>query len=96
MVLGDSISGVFHGIGSYCDRQKIRTFGSWFSIADAMGDLVLPSCDTLRNVIRVHMQQNTLCYFYPMNGVQHMFLIQLRAYRTVRTIIICYHRRLSQ
>lgn len=72
MVLGDSIGGVFHGVGSYCDRQKIRTFGSWLSCADAIGDLVLPSCDTLRNVIRVHLQQNTLCYFYPMDSVQHL------------------------
>lgn len=57
MQKGDSISGYFNGTGKYCDRLFIRRFGTYMTKADAEGKLVLPSGDTLRNVIRLHTER---------------------------------------
>lgn len=73
MSYGDSINGVFRGTGIYCDRQHILTYGSWTSNADATGLLILPSSDTLHNVVRIHLQRRMLCRFYPMDN-KHKFL----------------------
>lgn len=72
MVYGDSVSGVFHGKGSYCDRQQLLTYGSWTSNADATGTLILPSCDTLHNVVRIHLQRRIRCHFYAMNNTHNV------------------------
>lgn len=56
MNYGDSTSGVFHGIGAYCDKLKLRTLGTYSLVADGTGSIALPeSSDTLRNVMRVHL-----------------------------------------
>lgn len=58
MNYGDSVSGVFHGTGAYCDKLKLRTLGTYHLAADGIGSVVLPDCgDTLRNVLRVHLMQ---------------------------------------
>jgi hypothetical protein len=54
---GDSISGYFNGTGKYCDHLFIRHFGTYMTSADAVGKLVLPEGDTLRNVIRLHTER---------------------------------------
>lgn len=50
---GDSIGGVYEARGLYCDRQSLHCYGRYKTIADGSGVLVLPSGDTLRNVLRV-------------------------------------------
>lgn len=72
MSYGDSINGVFRGTGNYCDRQQILTYGSWTSNADATGSLILPSGDTLHNVVRIHLQRRILCRFYPMDNTRKL------------------------
>lgn len=57
MYQGDSISGYFNGTGKYCDHLFMRRFGTYKTKADAVGKLVLPEGDTLRNVIRLHTER---------------------------------------
>ena len=57
MQLGDSISGYFNGTGKYCDHLFMRRFGTYHTNADAVGTLVLPEGDILRNVIRLHTER---------------------------------------
>lgn len=57
MHLGDSIIGYFNGTGKYCDHLFMRRFGTYMTMADALGKLVLPEGDTLRNVIRLHTER---------------------------------------
>lgn len=57
MQKGDSIIGYFNGTGKYCDHLFIRHFGTYMTSADAVGKLVLPEGDTLRNVIRLHTER---------------------------------------
>lgn len=57
MYKGDSISGYFNGTGKYCDHLFLRRFGTYQTKADAVGKLVLPCGDTLRNVIRLHTER---------------------------------------
>ena len=54
MKYGDKTSGWFDGTGSYCEKYRLRSFGTYATEADALGMLILPDGDTLRNVIRVH------------------------------------------
>lgn len=69
IVYGDSMGGFFHGTGTYCDRQRMRSFGSWTLKADAEGCIVLPSGDTLRNVLRVHLHKRISTRFHPMDSI---------------------------
>lgn len=68
MQYGDSTAGYFHGRGTYCDRLRIRSFGTYTLKADAKGRLVLPDGDTLRNVIRLHAVKLISCIYYPMDS----------------------------
>jgi hypothetical protein len=51
---GDSTFCYYNGNGKYCDRLKISALGTLASKADAYGMMILPSGDTLKNIIRVH------------------------------------------
>lgn len=66
---GDSCRGLFHGTGIYCDRQRMRSFGSYSLKADAEGSLVLPSGDTLRHVMRLHLQKSISSFYYPLDSI---------------------------
>ena len=57
MYKGDSISGYFNGTGKYCDHLFMRHYGTYLTKTDAVGKLVLPSGDTLRNVVRLHTER---------------------------------------
>ena len=57
MQMGDSTSGYFNGTGRYCDHLFMRRFGTYKTMADAVGKLVLPESDTLRNVICLHTER---------------------------------------
>ena len=45
MQKGDSIIGYFNGTGKYCDHLFMRRFGTYMTMADALGKLVLPEGD---------------------------------------------------
>lgn len=64
----DSLSGWFHGIGTYCDRWRTRVFGTWELKADARGRVFLPSGDTLR-AIRVHLRKRMSNKYYPLDSI---------------------------
>ena len=57
MQVGNSICGYFNGTGKYCDRLFMRRFGTYLTKADAKGKIVLPSGDTLHNVLRLHTER---------------------------------------
>ena len=57
MQRGDSVCGYFNGAGTYCDKLFMRRFGTYKTIADAAGKMVLPDGDTLRNVTRLHTER---------------------------------------
>ncbi len=52
---GDSASSSFSGSGRYCGSHFVRKSGTVSIEADGAGMLVLPSRDTLDNVLRVHI-----------------------------------------
>ena len=57
MQVGDSVAGYFNASGPYCERFFMRRYGTYKTKADALGKLVLPQGDTLRNVIRLHTER---------------------------------------
>ncbi len=59
MSLGDSISGLFQGWGIYCERLYLRVSGRGHTVADACGTLILPTGDTLQNVLRLRTERVT-------------------------------------
>lgn len=50
----DKGRGAYSGTGEYCGRLKLTSQGETEFVADAYGMIVLPSGDTLNNVLRVH------------------------------------------
>lgn len=50
---GDTISGVFVGHGLYSDKVQLSVNGSYATIVDGTGSLVLPDNKTIENIIRV-------------------------------------------
>ena len=56
---GDSLSKHFGGWGSYCGNHSIRETGLVTLKADATGTLILSSCDTIRNTLRVYTLTTT-------------------------------------
>lgn len=71
MQVGDSVSGYFNATGSYCDRFFMRRYGTYMTKADALGKLVLPQGDTLRNVIRLHTERYVGTITVPIDTMQY-------------------------
>lgn len=71
MQVGDSVSGYFNASGSYCDRFFMRRYGTYKTKADALGRLVLPQGDTLRNVIRLHTERYVGTITVPIDTMQY-------------------------
>ena len=71
MQVGDSVSGYFNATGSYCDRFFMRRYGTYMTKADALGKLVLPQGDTLRNVIRLHTERYVGTIIVPIDTMQY-------------------------
>ena len=67
---GDSIFSYFNGIGTYCDKSRIHSFGYTKTVADGCGSLILPNNDTLINVLRVHTVRQLCNIFYDINNMQ--------------------------
>lgn len=70
MQLGDSISGYFNGTGPYCERLFMRRFGTYLTVADAVGKLVLPEGDTLRHVLRLHTERHVSIRLAPIDTMK--------------------------
>ena len=54
---GDSISQYYYGGGNYCDHFDLKIFGKKEVCVDAYGTIILPSGDTVFNVLRVHSEK---------------------------------------
>ena len=54
---GDSISSYFYGVGDYSNHVGLQIYGKKDICADAFGTLILPSGDTVSNVIRLHSEK---------------------------------------
>lgn len=70
MSYGDSISGCFHGTGTYCDKVALRTFGRYVTKADAAGMLILPDGDTIRNVLRIHTERSVYGEYFHIDSLK--------------------------
>lgn len=57
--VGDSLYGLFHSTGVYCDKLRLRSCGSYKVVADEIGKFVCLNGDTLRHVIRLHTTRIT-------------------------------------
>lgn len=57
LVYGDSTSNYFYGVGNYSNHTDLRVYGKKNVSIDAFGALILPSGDTVSNVIRVHSEK---------------------------------------
>lgn len=53
----DSIFSYFYGVGDYSNHINVRVYGKKNICADAFGTLILPSGDTISNIIRVHSEK---------------------------------------
>lgn len=71
MQVGDSVAGYFNASGSYCERFFMRRYGTYKTKADALGMLVLPQGDTLRNVIRLHTERYVGTITVPIDTMQY-------------------------
>ena len=71
MAYGDSICGYFNGTGRYCDCLFLRRFGTYWTKADATGNLVLPGGDTLKNVVRLHTERYVSSIATPIDTILH-------------------------
>lgn len=70
MQMGDSICGYFNGTGTYCEKLFMRRFGTYKTIADAAGKMILPDGDTLRNVIRLHTERYVSAVTAPIDTME--------------------------
>lgn len=53
----DSISSYFYGVGDYSNHIGLEVYGQKNICVDALGTLILPSGDTVPNIIRVHSEK---------------------------------------
>ena len=67
--LGDSIGGLFHATGTYCDKLRFRSFGQYHVVADAEGKIVCHNGDTLRHVLRLHTVRITAQQHFPIDTI---------------------------
>lgn len=55
---GDKTSKEYEGHGLWCNVKKIDEYGLSKVEADASGSIIMPSSDTIRNVLRVHERRD--------------------------------------
>lgn len=67
MMLGDSLTGYFHGVGSYCEQLAVRKLGSFATLADAEGTIVTPDGDSLRHALRLHTRRQVITLSSPID-----------------------------
>lgn len=57
LTYGDTLVSEFEGIGKYCETVDIFAKGKAEVTVDAMGEIITPSLQVLKNVIRVHRER---------------------------------------
>ena len=57
MALGDSLTGYFHGRGTYGGKMALRNYGWYKTKAEALERIVVSEGDTLDNVLRLHTER---------------------------------------
>lgn len=72
MNMGDSVKGIFHGRGTYGDKMAMRHYGRYMTKADAIGTLLLPDNDSLRNVLRLHTERLIASKYYPITQLDSL------------------------
>lgn len=72
---GDGISGLFCGEGTYCDKIYVQTYGKYVTCADAVGCIVLPSGDTIKNSMCIHMNKQVMYSYQPSKDSKQLFMI---------------------
>lgn len=65
MALGDSITGYFHGRGTYGGKLALRNYGWYKTKAEALERIVVTEGDTLDNVLRLHTERKISSQYYP-------------------------------
>lgn len=69
---GDSIKGIYHGTGTFCDKLSLQRIGEYTTKTEDAGTLILPKGDTLRNVLRVHTRRSFITRTFPDDTLHHM------------------------
>lgn len=65
IALGDSLTGYFHGRGTYGGKLALRNFGWYKTKAEALERIVVAEGDTLDNVLRLHTERKISSQYYP-------------------------------
>lgn len=73
--LGDKVSGIFYGDGHYCDKLYVREYGQYQTVADSIGTLILPSGDSIPNVLCIHSIKYKNIVSYPIDTLCNTFQI---------------------
>ena len=68
--LGDSLCGSYHGTGEYCGKLFVRKYGAYKTKAEALGSIILPEGDTLRNVLLVHSRRSIAVQTMPKDSMK--------------------------
>ena len=69
---GQTFTDYFEGLGNYCGRLGIHIEGKSVVTADALGVMMLPEGDTLRQVLRVHTKKSIIERSVPMDSLAYL------------------------
>lgn len=64
-----AIVGALHAKGIFCERMRYALRGSYNTSCDAIGTLILPEGDTIRNVQRIHTVKTFLHNYFPIDSI---------------------------
>ena len=78
---GDSIQSVYNSEGAYSMRQSVNSQGKIFIKCDAYGKIILPSKDTLDNVLRIKSVQTIIDADSSNYDDQFLFKLETETYR---------------
>ena len=65
IALDDSLTGYFHGRGTYGGKLALRNYGWYKTKAEALERIVVAEGDTLDNVLRLHTERKISSQYYP-------------------------------
>lgn len=64
---GDSISGYIYGTGVFCDKLKLRSFGTYTLNVEKLGTIILPNGKQLKKSLLIHTKRYISTEKYPLN-----------------------------
>lgn len=65
LVIGNCMSGVFHGLEMYGGKLAFRLYGTYTYKPEAIGTIILPNGNSIRNAMMVHYTKNISKAKYP-------------------------------